>query len=175
MKWIPCMYTHFPSLLDLSPTPPTSHPTHLCHHRAPSWASCATQGVPTSYLFYAWWCIYVSPNLSVHPGLPSPAVSTGLFCRSASLFQFIHIVMQSAPLSISRTFASFQTETPYLLNNNFPFFPPPPPGNHHSTFHLYEFDYSMDLTVISYHIRPLWLAYFTLHNVFKIHPCYGMC
>ena len=119
MKWIPCMYTHFPSLLDLPPTPPTSHPTHLRHHRAPSWASYATQGVPTSYLFYAWWCIYVSPNLSVHPGLPSPAVSTGLFCRSASLFQFIHVVMQSAPLSISGTFASFQTETPDLLMRQF--------------------------------------------------------
>ena len=30
------------------------HPTHLGHHRAPSWAPCAVQQVPTSYQFYTW-------------------------------------------------------------------------------------------------------------------------
>ena len=33
-KWISCMYTYIPSLLDL-------HGIPLGHHRAPSWASCA--------------------------------------------------------------------------------------------------------------------------------------
>ena len=39
MKWISCMYTYIPSLLGIPP--PHPHPTHLGHHRAPSWASCA--------------------------------------------------------------------------------------------------------------------------------------
>ena len=33
---------------------PPPHPTHLGHHRAPSWAPCAIQQVPTSYLFHTW-------------------------------------------------------------------------------------------------------------------------
>ena len=37
-KWISYMYTYIPFLLDLPPHP---YPTHLCHHRAPSWAPCA--------------------------------------------------------------------------------------------------------------------------------------
>ena len=35
-----------------TPLPPHPHPIHLGHHRAPSWAPCITQKVPTSYLFY---------------------------------------------------------------------------------------------------------------------------
>ena len=50
MKWISYMYAYIPFLLDLPPTPP--HPTHLGRHRARSWAPCAVQQVPTSYLFY---------------------------------------------------------------------------------------------------------------------------
>ena len=69
-KWISYTYTSLPSLLGLPPPP---HPPHLGHHRAPSWAPCAIQQVPTSYLFYTWWCIYVNPNLPVHPTLPFPA------------------------------------------------------------------------------------------------------
>ena len=51
MKWISCMYTYVPSLLAL---PPSLSPPHLGHHRAPSWAPCAIQQVPTSHLFYTW-------------------------------------------------------------------------------------------------------------------------
>ena len=69
MKWISFMYTYIPSLLDL-PLPP--HPTPLDHHRAPSWASCALQQVPTSYLFYTWVCICVDSNLPTHPILFFP-------------------------------------------------------------------------------------------------------
>ena len=58
MKWISHMYTYMPSLLD-------PHPTPLGHHRAPSWTPCVTEQLPTSYLFYTWWCIYVSPNLPI--------------------------------------------------------------------------------------------------------------
>ena len=70
MNWISYMYTYIPSLLDLPPTP-TPNPTHLGHHRAPSWAPCVIQQVPTSYLFYTWQCRYVNPNLSIHPTPPS--------------------------------------------------------------------------------------------------------
>ena len=53
VKWISYTYTYFPSLLDLPPTAPCPcHLTHLCRHRAPTWAPCAIQQVPTSYLFY---------------------------------------------------------------------------------------------------------------------------
>ena len=33
---------------------PVSHPTLLGHHRAPGWAPCVIQKIPTSYLFYIW-------------------------------------------------------------------------------------------------------------------------
>ena len=62
-KWISYMYTYIPSLLDL---PSTLHPTPLSDYRAWSWASCAIQQLPTSCLFYTWWCICVSPNLPIH-------------------------------------------------------------------------------------------------------------
>ena len=63
-KWISHMCTCIPSFLDLS-LPPG-------HYRAPSWAPCAGQQVPTSYLFYRWWCVYVGPTLSIHPALLFP-------------------------------------------------------------------------------------------------------
>ena len=50
------MYTSIPSLLDLPPTPPPHY--LLGHHRAPSWAPCAIQPLPTSYLFCTWQYIY---------------------------------------------------------------------------------------------------------------------
>ena len=56
-KWISYMCTYASFLLDLCPTL-LSH-LDLDHHRAPSWAPCATQQVPTSCLFYTWWCISV--------------------------------------------------------------------------------------------------------------------
>ena len=68
------------------PSHPTPHPTHVGSHRAPSWAPCAIQQVPTSYLFYAWQCIYVYPNLPIRPTLPFPPVSTRRFSISTSLF-----------------------------------------------------------------------------------------
>ena len=53
--------------LSLGPSPPPPHPTPLGHHRALSWAPCAIQQVPTSYLFYTWEWAYVKPNLPIHP------------------------------------------------------------------------------------------------------------
>ena len=56
--------------------PPHLHPIHLGHHRAPSWAPCAVQQLPTGYQFYTWQWIYVNPNIPVHltPATLSPCV-----------------------------------------------------------------------------------------------------
>ena len=63
------MYTYISSLLD-----PPSHPHPLppVHHRAPSWAPCAIQQIPTSYVFHTQLYIYVKPNCPIHPTLPFP-------------------------------------------------------------------------------------------------------
>ena len=80
MKWISCMCTYIPSLLGLPPTP-------VGHHRAPGWAPCATQQLPTSFLLYTWYCVYVSATLPIHPILSSfLPVSTCLFCMLTCLF-----------------------------------------------------------------------------------------
>ena len=72
---------------------PLASPSHapylmaLGGHKAPSWSPCAMRLLPTSYLFYIWWCIYVHTNLLLHPSLPfSLPVSSSPFSTSASLF-----------------------------------------------------------------------------------------
>ena len=83
MKWISYMYTYIPSLLDLPPTP---HPTHLGQHRAQSWAPCALQQVPTSYLFYTGQCTYVNPSVPIHLPPPAPrCVHTSVLYVCASI------------------------------------------------------------------------------------------
>ena len=47
-------------------------PSNLGHHRALSRVPCAIQSVLIRYLFYIQQCIYVNPNLPVHPTPPSP-------------------------------------------------------------------------------------------------------
>ena len=49
IKRISYMYTYIPSFLSFSHPIPT-----FGHHRAPSWAPCAIEHVPTSRLFYTW-------------------------------------------------------------------------------------------------------------------------
>ena len=53
------------------PSHPAPYPAHLSHHRAPSWAPCAIQQVPTG-LFYTWECIDVNPNLPICSPVPFP-------------------------------------------------------------------------------------------------------
>ena len=55
--------------LPLDPPPTLPHPTFLGHHRAPSRAPCTIQQLPTGYLLYTWWCIYVKASLSICPAL----------------------------------------------------------------------------------------------------------
>ena len=50
-----CIHMSSSSWAFLPPIHP--HLTPLSHHGALSWAPCAIQRLPTSYLFYAWWCI----------------------------------------------------------------------------------------------------------------------
>ena len=75
------------------------------------------------------------------------------------------------PPSISRTFLSSQTET--IQWSNFTFLLSL--SNHHSTlsmnFTLFGTSYKWTLKIF----ELLCLAYFTLHNVFKIHLCCSMC
>ena len=42
-------------------------PSYLGHHRALSRVPCAIKLVLISYLFYTQQCIYVNPNLPIHP------------------------------------------------------------------------------------------------------------
>ena len=53
-KWINFKYTYIHSLLNLSPT--HLSPTPLGHHRAPSWAPCAVEQLPTSYFTHVLSC-----------------------------------------------------------------------------------------------------------------------
>lgn len=56
--------------------------------------------------------------------------------------KYIHNVVQLSPPSISKTFSSSQTESVYLLTNNFSFPLPTALGLLCSIFCLYEFVYS---------------------------------
>ena len=80
--WISHKYTYIPSLLSF---PPTSSPSHsLGHHRALSWCPCVTQQLPTSCLFYTWYCLYGNSEVKLlsHVQLfATPwAVATSLLC-----------------------------------------------------------------------------------------------
>ena len=57
----------------LSPPSQAPWPVRLpgCH-RAPGWAPCVMQQLLTSYLFYAWQCIYVDFTFSIPPTLSFP-------------------------------------------------------------------------------------------------------
>ena len=91
-KWVGCMYTYSPSLLN---HPPTLYPTSLGHHRAPSLAPCAMHPLPTSYLFYKWSCVYVRATFSIHPTLPfllCPHVHS-LICVSIPILQIVSAVL----------------------------------------------------------------------------------
>ena len=63
-------YISLPSRASLSLPP--HHLIHLGHHRAPSWASCDVQRLPTSCLFYTWQHIYINAALSICPTLSFP-------------------------------------------------------------------------------------------------------
>ena len=57
--WISRKFTCRPSLFSLPSHP---HPASWGHHKGLSWAPCAIQRLPTSYLFYMWWSVYEKTN-----------------------------------------------------------------------------------------------------------------
>ena len=63
MKWVSYMYTYIPSF---GAFPPPHHPSFLGGHRAWSWSPCATEQLPTSYLYYMLVCIYINPSVPIH-------------------------------------------------------------------------------------------------------------
>ena len=69
--WVSHRHTYVPSLLETPSHHPPS-PTPLDCHRAPIWASCDLQQIPTGYLFYVWWCICFYVTHSIHPTLSFP-------------------------------------------------------------------------------------------------------
>ena len=81
--WVSSKYTYIASLLGLPPTP--LHPTPLVHHRALSWASCATQQLPTSCLFYKWQCTYASTTLLIHLTPRPPPCHMSVLCICISI------------------------------------------------------------------------------------------
>ena len=56
--------------------------------------------------------------------------------------KYTYTVVQPSPLSLSRSFLSFQTETPYPRTTNSSVSIPTTPDDHYSTFCFYIFDYS---------------------------------
>ena len=86
-KWIGYWYTYAPSLQCFPPLPP---PVPLACHRAPCWASCAIQQVPTPCLMQN--SAHPSPqSLSSHPPqLPCPpACSLHMCLYLCSINRFI--------------------------------------------------------------------------------------
>ena len=81
--WISYMYTNAPCLVNLPPTAPP-HLTSVSHHRAPTWALCAVQQLPTSSLF-THGNVNMLMLLCHFVPLSLPPVSASLFSTSGSL------------------------------------------------------------------------------------------
>ena len=75
-----CIHTSPCSWASLPP-----HPTPLVHHRAPSWAPCAQQQLPSSHSFYTWLRLCVNP---ICPTLPFTPGSTCPLSMSVKRWHF---------------------------------------------------------------------------------------
>jgi len=84
--WISCELCVCISPPSWASLPLPHHPSHLGHHRALSWDSCATWQLPTGYLFYICNFVYINATLSVHPNFPFPKLYPQIcsFCPSVS-------------------------------------------------------------------------------------------
>ena len=87
MTWVSYVHTYIPSLVDSL----SAHCTCLGHHGALSWALRATPPVPTRDLFYTWGCIYVNPNLHIHPSLPYPTLCPHIHSLGLHLYSCLGI------------------------------------------------------------------------------------
>ena len=81
--------------------------SHLGHQRAPSRVPCAVQQVLISYVFYTQQCIYVNPNLPIHPTLPSfpLGIHTFFSLRLCLYFCFANKIIYT--IFLDSTLASF--------------------------------------------------------------------
>ena len=85
--------------------PPAPHTTPLGHHRAPSWAPCIIQQVPTSYLFHT--CRWTNASFLILPTPPFP------HCVHMSI---LYIWVSIPTLKIVTSAPSFQISCPTLYN-----------------------------------------------------------
>ena len=88
-KWIS------PASLHSLPFEPPSHPSsHLLgRHRAPSWAPCAAEQLPTGWLPRTWEVTHVSAAFSTQPPSPSP------LCPHRSPMSVSILTLQIGPIS----------------------------------------------------------------------------
>ena len=72
---------HIPLPLEPPSYPP--HPTPSRSSQSTELTPCATQQLPTSYLFYTWSCINVSPDLTtghiLRPLVPAGLIPCGIY------------------------------------------------------------------------------------------------
>ena len=77
------LYVYIYPLPPGSPSHPQPHPTPLGHHRAPSWAPCAMQELPTSFYFThgsVYMSIPISHFIPPSPFPPCPKVHSLHLC-----------------------------------------------------------------------------------------------
>ena len=79
------------------------------HHRAPNWAPCAIQQVPTSYLFYSWGSVYMSIPISQFI-LPVPHVHKSILyiCISIHALRIVSSEPKMIQMSIYFYFSSYK-------------------------------------------------------------------
>ena len=128
-RWISHRYTYIPSLLSLSPTPPTPpHSTPLGCHRAPGWVACFIQQLPVSYLFYTLQCLCFSAALSIPPTLSfwaefSWVVLPACVCVCVCVCMYVHSIMSDSGLwpTSSSVQEIFQVRIPeWVATSSFP-------------------------------------------------------
>ena len=102
------------SLLILPPIP-------LGHHRAPGWAPCTTQKLPTSCLFHMWSCVY-------------PRDRGAWWAAVYGVRRVGHDWSDLAAAAAAAVYVCWS----YSLNLSYPLFPPLCPQVHSLHLHLYS-------------------------------------
>ena len=120
--WLSHKFTCSPSLFSLPSHP---HPAPWGHHKGLSWAPCAIQWLPTSYLFYTWWSVYEKTNIpdtwERFVGKFSVIIqSTRIQCFSS--VQFSRSVMSNSlqPHGLQHTRLPCPSSTPRAYSNSCP-------------------------------------------------------
>ena len=117
--WISLQYTYVPFFLTLLLIACPPHSTPLGYYRVPDWAPYVIQQLPTSYLFYIWWCICFNVALSIHPTLSFPTVSASLFSTSVSLFYSCPANRFISTIFLDSTYMCYYTIFVFLFRTYF--------------------------------------------------------